>query len=67
MIAYNMLEYRQFRGITEGATHYHATYVNPRWAKDLQMIGRLGAHIFIGGNNKCLIKRQLKYSIRILI
>lgn len=46
MIAYNMLEYRQFRGITEGATHYHATYVNPRWAKDLQMIGRLGAHIF---------------------
>jgi spore germination cell wall hydrolase CwlJ-like protein len=46
MIAWDMVENGQFRGITEGATHYHATYVNPRWAKSLQMIGRLGAHIY---------------------
>tara|TARA_B100001057_G_scaffold185536_1_gene186338 strand:+ start:443 stop:1087 length:645 start_codon:yes stop_codon:yes gene_type:complete len=38
----------KYRGITEGATHYHATYVKPRWANDRGMnhIGRIGAHIF---------------------
>ena len=46
LIAFNMLENNKFRGITEGATHYHATYVNPRWATTLQQVGRLGAHIF---------------------
>ena len=46
MIAWGFLEYDKYRGITEGATHYHATYVSPRWAKDLQMVGRIGAHIF---------------------
>ena len=46
MIASQLLEWGKYRGITEGATHYHATYVSPRWAKDLQQVGRLGAHIF---------------------
>lgn len=46
LIAYNMLNHNKYRGITEGATHYHATYVNPSWASSLQLIGRLGAHIF---------------------
>ena len=46
MIAWGFLEYDKYRGITEGATHYHATYVSPRWAKDLQIVGRIGAHIF---------------------
>ena len=46
LIAYNMIEHGKFRGITEGATHYHATYVNPSWARTLQQVGRLGAHIF---------------------
>lgn len=46
MIAWDMVENGQYRGITEGATHYHATYVNPRWASSLQMVGRLGAHIY---------------------
>lgn len=45
-IAYNMLTYGKYRGITEGATHYHATYVNPYWASSLQMVGRLGEHIY---------------------
>lgn len=45
-IAYEMLTYNKYRGITEGATHYHATYVNPRWASSLQMVGRIGAHIY---------------------
>ena len=41
-----MIEDGKYRGITEGATHYHATYVNPKWAKDLTLIGRIGEHIF---------------------
>ena len=45
-IAFNMLLYRDFRGITEGATHYHATYVDPKWARDLQLVGRIGVHVF---------------------
>lgn len=46
IIAYNMLASGKFRGITEGATHYHATYVNPSWAADLQQVGRIGGHIY---------------------
>ena len=46
MLAWGILEFEKFRGITEGATHYHANYVNPRWAKSFQMVGRIGAHIF---------------------
>ena len=38
----------KYRGMTEGATHYHATYVKPKWRFDRGMnhIGRIGAHIF---------------------
>ena len=46
MIAYNMVVHNDARGITESATHYHADYVNPRWARDLQLVGRIGVHIF---------------------
>ncbi|MCO6186937.1 cell wall hydrolase [Rhizobium sp. L1K21] len=28
------------------ATHYHATYVHPRWARTMQKVGRIGLHIF---------------------
>lgn len=45
-VAWNMVEENKFRGITEGSTHYHATYVEPRWASTLQLVGRIGAHIF---------------------
>ncbi len=46
MIAWNIVEDNKFRGITEGATHYHATYVEPQWAETLQLVGRIGEHIF---------------------
>lgn len=46
LIAWNIIEHDRYRGLSEGATHYHATYVNPRWASDLQLVGRIGAHIF---------------------
>ena len=45
-IAYRVVVERKYRGITEGSTHYHATYVNPKWAKDLSLVGRIGTHIF---------------------
>jgi spore germination cell wall hydrolase CwlJ-like protein len=44
--AYMILYLEQYRGITEGATHYHADYVKPKWAKELQLVGRIGEHIF---------------------
>jgi N-acetylmuramoyl-L-alanine amidase len=44
--AYMMFYYDDYRGITQGATHYHAHYVGPEWARDLQLVGRIGVHIF---------------------
>jgi len=32
--------------LTEGATHYHADYVHPKWASTLQLVGRIATHIF---------------------
>tara|TARA_E500000081_G_C6105944_1_gene340026 strand:- start:272 stop:844 length:573 start_codon:yes stop_codon:yes gene_type:complete len=45
-IAYRVVVEKKYRGITEGSTHYHATYVNPSWAKDLTLVGRIGTHKF---------------------
>ena len=44
--AWFMIWDKKYRGITEGATHYHANYVSPKWAKELQLVGRIGTHIF---------------------
>ena len=33
-------------GETEGATHYHATYVNPMWAGELLYLHQIGKHLF---------------------
>ncbi len=32
--------------VTCGATHYHAAYVSPSWAKGLAPCARIGAHVF---------------------
>jgi len=32
--------------VTEGATHYHATYVRPEWAKTKTRTTRIDKHIF---------------------
>ena len=47
-ISYSMIVTGVYTGITEGATHYHATYVDPYWASSHQMnlIGPIGSHIF---------------------
>ncbi len=34
------------RDLTDGATHYHATWVNPRWARTYPRTAQYGVHIF---------------------
>jgi spore germination cell wall hydrolase CwlJ-like protein len=45
-VAAEILEDGRFRGITEGATHYHALYVEPDWVDDrgMKLIGVIGLH-----------------------
>jgi hypothetical protein len=45
-IAYNVLAYDKWNGILEGATHYHADYVKPKWRHSLQLIAKIDDHIF---------------------
>lgn len=45
-IAYHIVNGDLFRGITEGSTHYHATYVDPKWNRSMLEMGRIGEHIF---------------------
>jgi len=33
-------------GVAKRATHYHATYVSPRWSAHLSKLGQVGSHIF---------------------
>jgi spore germination cell wall hydrolase CwlJ-like protein len=42
---YTMKNYHIF-DFTYGATHYHATYVNPKWAKKLKRTAQFEMHIF---------------------
>ena len=51
-VARSFLTYGEFRGLTEGATHYHASYVNPNWVNDrgMNMVGSIGEHIFYRWN-----------------
>jgi len=54
-IAWNIVMAKNYRGITEGSTHYHATYVNPSWTSSkpgfsITRVGRIGNHIFYRWN-----------------
>ena len=44
--AYLVLNNRIHIDVTEGATHYHATYVKPSWAKTKTRTTRIETHIF---------------------
>jgi len=52
MVAWEIMHEGRFRGIAEGATHYHATYVSPSWAtsRGMDLVGRIGLHIFYRWN-----------------
>ena len=49
-IAYRMVNSDYLIGISDGATHYHATYVRPYWAKHFKETVTHGSHIFYVGN-----------------
>ena len=50
IIAYKIVHTDKMRGITEGATHYHADYVSPKWANKIQLVGSISTHIFYRWN-----------------
>ena len=45
-IAYQILAFDKWKNVLEGATHYHANYVNPKWSKTLRKIVTIDDHIF---------------------
>ena len=45
-IAEKLLFSRQYAGMLDGATHYHADYVNPAWRLDMTRISKVDDHIF---------------------
>ena len=46
LVAYEILYLYKNVNLTDGATHYHAVYVKPSWAKDFTYRGRIGGHLF---------------------
>ena len=44
-VMHTAIEVSRFN-LTDGATHYHANYVNPHWNKYLKMTVRIQDHIF---------------------
>jgi len=50
LLAHQMLYDGRFRGISQGADHYHADYVKAYWAKSLNLIGTIGRHIYYRSN-----------------
>jgi N-acetylmuramoyl-L-alanine amidase len=54
-VAWMIVQSGKYRGISEGATNYHAHYVNPRWNRSkkgysITRLGRIGDHIFYRWN-----------------
>jgi len=45
-IAYDVLAYDRWKGLVEGATHYHANYVKPDWRKSMTLVAHIDDHIF---------------------
>ncbi|MEP1931666.1 MAG: cell wall hydrolase [Roseibium sp.] len=41
-----VLDGKRYLKMVDASTHYHATYVNPRWAKAMAKRGQVGLHIF---------------------
>ena len=46
MVAFSIMIYGKYRGLTEGATHYHATWTLPYWADSLNETVVINEHIF---------------------
>lgn len=51
LLAYQVINYKRFRGITEGSDHYHATYIkDPYWTKSFNLVGTIGKHVYYKSN-----------------
>lgn len=38
--------YRRVPPTLQGALHFHATHINPEWAKERRQVARIGRHVF---------------------
>ena len=38
--------YRRVAPTLQGALHFHATHINPPWAKEKKLVARIGRHVF---------------------
>ena len=45
-IAFSVVYEDRWRGVVDGATHYHATYVRPKWRHELHYVTRIDDHLF---------------------
>ncbi|MCX2723747.1 cell wall hydrolase [Roseibium salinum] len=45
-LALEVLDGKQYLKMVDASTHYHATYVSPRWARSMAKRGQVGEHIF---------------------
>jgi spore germination cell wall hydrolase CwlJ-like protein len=45
-LTYEILVLNKYSDPIDGATHYHATYVSPKWATRLSKTKQIGSHIF---------------------
>ena len=45
-IARNIVLHNKWAGIVEGATHYHANYVDPKWSDKDKLTVRIDDHLF---------------------
>lgn len=45
-IAFNIMVFNKYNGLVEGATHYHADYVDPDWSKTITLVTKIDDHIF---------------------
>lgn len=45
-LALDVTSGKRYLKMVDASTHYHATYVKPRWAKSMARRGKIGEHIF---------------------
>ncbi|MBN9669188.1 cell wall hydrolase [Roseibium aggregatum] len=45
-LAREIVDGKHYSKMVDASTHYHATYVKPRWAKSMAKRGQVGLHIF---------------------
>jgi N-acetylmuramoyl-L-alanine amidase len=52
LFAIEIKRWNIMRGITDGATHFHASYVRPVWRHSFENTTRIGDHLFYRSRNQ---------------